>query len=345
MQSELKTHPTAALEHTSAAPHEEMLTIGSGRSCKTDHDPGHDHHVTRSKCDTTWLDYGGPVRMRTSRSERFRTEEEDEEVKHTTASSENQVIIDDLSRFVGDKENYKSLDRAWKRGYLLYEPSGTERSILIFAMANYRKFDIYYSDLKSISSISEMTNMFVSTRNRSLIGIEDFDHCAGMLLNLKIEFTGSCWLKFLDGLLSSCGGEKIIVLTTTHRDLYDDALLPPFDMDIHIHTSSPQPIALPDGREIVELEQKPLLGFDATNNKAYQSGLLVSNSEKKNTIEESKRRCMTDSVPSLVDSTTRRSLTNFDALNSRAHLVMAHQISPIIVFDSEKKDLREGLYG
>ncbi|KAH7852613.1 hypothetical protein Vadar_027017 [Vaccinium darrowii] len=202
--------------------------------------------------------------------------------------------------------------------------------------------------VRSMSSISELTNMLVSTKNRSLIAIKDFDHCAGMLPNLKNELTGSCLLKFLDVLLSSCGGEKIFVLTTNHRDLYDAALLHPFNMDIHIHTSSPQPIALPDGGEIVELdssEQKPLPDFDATINNTYQSGLLVSDSENKNMIEESKRWCMTESVPSLVDSTTRRSSIDFDALDNRAHLVMAHQINPIISFDTEEKGTREGVYG
>lgn len=163
----------------------------------------------------------------------------------------------------------------------------------------------------------------------------------------SLQLTGSCLLKFLDGLLSACGDEQIIVLTTNHRDLYDAALLRSFNMDIHIHTSSPQPTALSDGGEIVQLdssEQKPLLDFDATNNSAYHCGLLVSNAETKNMREESNRRAVTESVHSLVDSTTRRSSTHFDPPDNRAHLVMAHQTVPI-GFDSEKNDIVEGLNG
>ncbi|KAI8553595.1 hypothetical protein RHMOL_Rhmol05G0028200 [Rhododendron molle] len=226
---------------------------------------------------------------------------------------ENQGIITDLLGFARDKEFYKRIGKAWKRGYLLLNDSpGTDRSSLIAAMANFLEFDIYHLDLASMPSISELRNVL-----------------------------------FLDGLLSTCGDEQIIVLTTNHRDLYDAALLRSFNMDIHVHTSSPQPAALPDGGEIVQLdssEQKPLLDFDATNNSAYHCALLVSDAEAKNMREESNRRCVTESVHSLVDSTARRSSTHFDPPDNGAHLVMAHQTGPI-GFDSEKKDIAEGLNG
>ena len=42
-------------------------------------------------------------------------------------------------------------------------------------------------------------------------------------------------LNFIDGLWSSCGDERIIVLTTNHKDRLDPALLRPGRMDVHIH--------------------------------------------------------------------------------------------------------------
>ncbi|KAG5547260.1 hypothetical protein RHGRI_013061 [Rhododendron griersonianum] len=155
---------------------------------------------------------------------------------------------------------------------------------------------------------------------------DDIDRSAGMLPNLEDEF--------VYGLLSSYGDERIIVSTTNHRDRHDAALLPLVNVDSYIHTSAPQPIALPDGGEIVQLEsseQKPLVDFDATNNRSCQR-------------EASMRPCMTESVLSLVDSVTRISSTDFDAPENRAHLVRAHQSGPI-VFNSEKEDAGEGLNG
>ncbi|XP_058214169.1 uncharacterized protein LOC131325756 isoform X3 [Rhododendron vialii] len=140
------------------------------------------------------------------------------------------------------------------------------------------------------------------------------------------------------GLLSGCGDGHIIVLNTNHNHI-DRA-------DIALHRpSSPQPKALPDGGDIVLLdssEQKPSVGFDATNNRAYQSDVLVSNSEEKNTGEASRRQCMPEGVLSLVDSMTNISLTYFDAPENSARFVREYQ-SGHIVFNSEKKDMGEGL--
>ncbi|KAK9670179.1 hypothetical protein RND81_13G183500 [Saponaria officinalis] len=42
-------------------------------------------------------------------------------------------------------------------------------------------------------------------------------------------------LNFIDGLWSSCGDERIIMLTTNHKDRLDPAMLRPGRMDMHIH--------------------------------------------------------------------------------------------------------------
>ncbi|KAI8553581.1 hypothetical protein RHMOL_Rhmol05G0027000 [Rhododendron molle] len=260
---------------------------------------------------------------------------------------ENEGIISDLLRFLRDKEFYKRLGKAWNRGYLLYEPHGTDRSSLIVAMANSLEFDIYDLDVTGLSSISELTNVLVSIRNRSLIAIKDFDSWFGMLPNLKNELTLSGLSKIIHGLLSSCGDEQIIVLTTKHDhiDRVDAALLRPLSTDLYIHKSSPQPKALPDGGDIILLdssEQKPSVDFDAMHNMAYQSDVFVSNSEENNKREASRRQCMPEGVRSLVDSTTRIPSKDFDSPDNNAHLVRAYQ-SGRIVFNSEKKDMVEGL--
>ncbi|KAG7037873.1 AAA-ATPase, partial [Cucurbita argyrosperma subsp. argyrosperma] len=52
------------------------------------------------------------------------------------------ALIGYLKKFVGRKEYYKRVGKAWKREHLLYEPRGTGKSSLVAPMANYLKFDI-----------------------------------------------------------------------------------------------------------------------------------------------------------------------------------------------------------
>lgn len=82
-----------------------------------------------------------------------------------------------------------------------------------------------------------------------------YSHPIALVLFL-LQLTVSCFLKFNDGLLSSCGDEPIILSTTNCKDQHDAALLPFVNMDTYIHMSSPQPIG-----KIMQLEpseQKPL---------------------------------------------------------------------------------------
>ncbi|KAK8485547.1 hypothetical protein V6N11_026923 [Hibiscus sabdariffa] len=162
-------------------------------------------------------------------------------------------LIDDMDRFVRRRDYYKRVGKAWKRGYLLYGPPGTGKSSLIAAMANYLKFDVYDLELTSVSSNSELRKLLVSTRNRSMVVIEDID-CSIELQNRQDEMlesgeherfeqgtnnkiTLSGLLNFIDGLWSSCGDERILVFTTNHKDKLDPALLRPGRMDMHVHMS------------------------------------------------------------------------------------------------------------
>ncbi|KAK8567602.1 hypothetical protein V6N13_105560 [Hibiscus sabdariffa] len=158
-------------------------------------------------------------------------------------------LIADLDRFVRRREYYKRVGKAWKRGYLLYGPPGTGKSSLIAAMANYLQFDVYDLELTSIYDNSELKRLLVSTRNRSMVVIEDID-CTIELQNRQEteesatpeqatnnKLTLSGLLNFIDGLWSSCGDERIIVFTTNHKDRLDPALLRPGRMDMHIHMS------------------------------------------------------------------------------------------------------------
>nr|GMD82009.1 AAA-ATPase At3g50940-like [Ipomoea batatas] len=158
-------------------------------------------------------------------------------------------LIEDLDRFVGRKDYYRRVGKAWKRGYLLYGPPGTGKSSLIAAMANYLKFDIYDLDLASLQSNLELQSLLATTKNRSILVFEDID-CSIELQNRNAEqwphthnqgdqsqLTLSGLLNFIDGLWSCCGDERIIVFTTNYKDKLDPALMRPGRMDMHIHMS------------------------------------------------------------------------------------------------------------
>jgi chaperone BCS1 len=58
-----------------------------------------------------------------------------------------------------------------------------------------------------------------------------------MFVLITEQVTLSGLLNFIDGLLSCCGDERIIIFTTNHKDRLDPALLRPGRMDMHIHMS------------------------------------------------------------------------------------------------------------
>ncbi|GLT82736.1 hypothetical protein SLE2022_010880 [Rubroshorea leprosula] len=161
------------------------------------------------------------------------------------APGQREMIIDDLNRFVERREYYKRVGKAWKRGYLLYGPPGTGKSSLIAAMANYLKFDIYDMELATMHSDSDLKRVLLSTTNRSILAIEDMDcgiklpdrenHWASDKLHRKLTLSGL--LNFIDGLWSSCGDAKIIVVTTNNKDRLDPSLLRPGRMDVQINLS------------------------------------------------------------------------------------------------------------
>ncbi|PQQ04062.1 AAA-ATPase [Prunus yedoensis var. nudiflora] len=176
-------------------------------------------------------------------------------------------IIKDLDRFVRRREFYKKVGKAWKRGYLLYGPPGTGKSSLIAAMANHLKFDVYELELNGICSDSQLKRVLLSTKNRSILVIEDIDCTVHDMQNRKSEeptFTLSGLLNFMDGLWSSCGDERIIVFTTNHKDRLDPVLLRPGRMDVHIHMSYCTPSAFrilaSNYLGVEDLDRHPLYG-------------------------------------------------------------------------------------
>lgn len=155
------------------------------------------------------------------------------------------ALVEDLHNFLDGKDYYRSIGKAWKRGYLLYGPPGTGKSSLVAAMANYLNFDIYDLDLSGVQTNMDLRYLLFGMPSRSILVIEDID-CSIKLQNRESDETGdhienkvtlSGLLNFIDGLWSSCAEARIIVFTTNHQDRIDPALLRPGRMDMHIEMS------------------------------------------------------------------------------------------------------------
>ncbi|KAL6840729.1 hypothetical protein ACP4OV_029593 [Aristida adscensionis] len=182
-----------------------------------------------------------------------------------------QDIIDDLDRFLGRREYYKRIGKAWKRGYLLYGPPGTGKSSLVAAMANYLRFNLYDLDVSEVHTNATLQRLLTTMNNKSILVIEDIDCCfstksreGGAKMerttkngdgdgdsdhcssddesppprngsDKKEGVTVSGLLNFIDGLWSTAGEERIIVFTTNYKERLDPALLRPGRMDMHIY--------------------------------------------------------------------------------------------------------------
>ncbi|XVF60447.1 hypothetical protein PTKIN_Ptkin08bG0047300 [Pterospermum kingtungense] len=172
-------------------------------------------------------------------------------------------IRNDLKKFKEGKDYYAEIGKAWKRGYLLYGPPGTGKSTMIAAMANFLEYDVYDLELTTVKDNTELRRLFIDTSKKSVIVIEDID-CSLELTgqrekkkkSMKNEkdmdpftkmveeeettdskVTLSGVLNFIDGLWSSCGGERIIVFTTNHKEKLDPALIRRGRMDMEIEMS------------------------------------------------------------------------------------------------------------
>lgn len=175
--------------------------------------------------------------------------------------SKKRDIVEDLDRFRSNRDYYRKLGKPWKRGYLLYGPPGTGKSTMVAAMANYLGYDIYDLELTSVKDNTDMRKLLIETKDKCIIVIEDVDYMLALwdrrkkLIEGQIEaekvkaalvpraadeeskVTLPGLLNFIDGLWTSCGGERIIVLTTNHYERLDPVLKRKGRMDKHVEMS------------------------------------------------------------------------------------------------------------
>nr|ACO87688.1 AAA-ATPase [Brachypodium sylvaticum] len=148
-------------------------------------------------------------------------------------TDQKESIINDLIAFQESTEYYAKVDKAWKRGYLLYGPPSTGKSTVIAAMAHFLDYDVYGLELTVVKNNTELRKLFIETTGESIIVIEDIDcsidHTGKRRKDKKganefdddenpnlltdpekdetSKVTLSRLLNFIDGLWSSCGGD------------------------------------------------------------------------------------------------------------------------------------------
>ncbi|XVF12726.1 hypothetical protein REPUB_Repub08aG0144500 [Reevesia pubescens] len=137
----------------------------------------------------------------------------------------------DLEMFLKSKQCYHRLGRLWKRSYLLYGASGTGKSSFVAAMARFLHFDVYDIDLSKVSDDSDLKMLLLQTTGRSMIVVEDLDR---FLMDKSRDVSLSGLLNFMDGIISCCGEERLMVFTMNSKDQVDQDVLRPGRIDVHI---------------------------------------------------------------------------------------------------------------
>ncbi|XP_058752980.1 AAA-ATPase At2g46620-like [Vicia villosa] len=139
----------------------------------------------------------------------------------------------DLEQFLKSKQYYNRLGRVWKRSYLLYGASGTGKSSFVAAMAKFLCYDVYDIDVSKVVDGSDWKTLLMQTTPKSMILIEDLDR---LLAGKSTAVNLSSVLNFMDGIMSCCGEERVMVFTMNGtKDEVDQAVLRPGRVDVHIH--------------------------------------------------------------------------------------------------------------
>ncbi|KAG4958784.1 hypothetical protein JHK82_035491 [Glycine max] len=135
-------------------------------------------------------------------------------------------ILNDLVKFKTGGEYYAEVGKAWKRGYLLYDPPGTGKSSMIAAMANFMNYDMYHLEL---TARKKKENEDEEQPENPIMNAEEEEKASKVTLSGLLNFTDGSW--------SVCGGERIVIFTTNLVEKLDPALIRRGRMDKHIEMS------------------------------------------------------------------------------------------------------------
>jgi len=156
----------------------------------------------------------------------------------------NQEILDslvkDISEFKRNETFYHEMGIPYKRGYLFHGIPGTGKTSAAYAIARENNMNLYKLDLKLLSKRSRTLKELVDKiPENSVVLIEEIDmqiyndrkSTKNEVDSNNSKISLSEMMEVLDGYdyLHGC----IVILTTNHKEVLDEALIRPGRIDMH----------------------------------------------------------------------------------------------------------------
>lgn len=147
-----------------------------------------------------------------------------------------QLILNDVNKFITNREWYMHRSIPYKRGYLFYGPPGNGKTSISLALAKHFKRDIYTLSINEMYSDRELKTAFKNMSDNIILLIEDVDALfVERESEHKVSF--SALLNCLDGTYYKDG--IITILTTNHIEKLDPALIRDGRVDLRVEFKNP----------------------------------------------------------------------------------------------------------
>jgi ATP-dependent 26S proteasome regulatory subunit len=171
-----------------------------------------------------------------------------------------QHVMSDMKKFLNDRQWYKDMNIPHRRGYLLYGTPGNGKTSFIRAIASELEMNIALLDLSTMRDDANLTSIVNNLPTNTILVLEDVDAMGesvkrregpaepptssgdGVVSTMTVmsamfNASLSSILNAIDGLVTS--ENRIIFMTTNHKERIDPALIRPGRCDMHLEIISP----------------------------------------------------------------------------------------------------------
>ncbi|KAI9199490.1 BCS1 N terminal-domain-containing protein [Polychytrium aggregatum] len=179
-----------------------------------------------------WRPFGNPRKRRP-----FESVVLDQNISHR--------ILKDVKKFMTNGKWYYERGIPYRRGYLLYGPPGSGKTSYIQALAGELGYNICLMNLSERGMTDDrLAHLLSNTPPRCLILLEDID--AAFSQRQQSDAQGYQSMVTFSGLLNALDGvasaeERIIFMTTNHKERLDPALIRPGRVDMQEYFGNATP--------------------------------------------------------------------------------------------------------